>query len=116
LCGLLAPPLGGAATVHSPTMLVEVHLHAELARLAPEQRGVLRIDVPEGTRVADLFQRFALSSEQRIIVGVNGEAASPEQELIEGARIDFLTPMAGGSPARRDTWPTATGTASSTSI
>ena len=80
-------------------MQVEVHLHAELARLAPEQRGVLRIDVPSGTRVADLLGRFALGSDQRIIVGVNGEAARLEQELIDGARIDLLTPMAGGSLA-----------------
>jgi sulfur carrier protein ThiS len=97
-------------------MRVEVHLHAELARLAPEQRGVLKLDVPDGTRVADVLERFALGSQQRIIVGVNGEAASLEQELSDGARIDLLTPMAGGSPAQRHTWPTATGTASCTSI
>jgi sulfur carrier protein ThiS len=95
-------------------MRVEVHLHAELARLAPEQRGVLRLDLPDGTRVADILQRLALGSDQRIIVGVNGEAAPLEQELIDGARIDLLTPMAGGSPARSHTWPTATGTAFST--
>jgi len=80
-------------------MQVEVHLHAELARLAPEQRGVLKLDVPSGTRVADVLRRFALGKERRIIVGVNGEAARPEQELIDGARIDLLTPMAGGSTA-----------------
>ena len=96
-------------------MRVEVHLHAELARLAPEQRGVLKLDLPDGTRVADVVQRFALGSEQRIIVGVNGEAAPLEQVLIEGARIDLLTPMAGGSPARSHTCRTDTGTASSTS-
>jgi sulfur carrier protein ThiS len=105
--------------VHSAAMRVEVHLHAELARLAPQQRGVVNLDLPEGTRVADLLQRFSLMErEQRIIVGVNGESAPPEQELIDGARIDLLTPMAGGSPARsfENTCRTVTGTASSTSI
>jgi len=80
-------------------MRVEVHLHAELARLAPEQRGVLRLDLPDGARVADVLLRFALGTEQRVIIGVNGEAAPPEQELVEGARIDVLTPMAGGARA-----------------
>lgn len=37
-----------------------MHLHAELARLAPEQRGVLSLEVTDGTRVADVLQRFAL--------------------------------------------------------
>jgi sulfur carrier protein ThiS len=98
-------------------MRVEVHLHAELARLTPQQRGVVSLDLPDGTRVADLLQRFALmDNEQRIIVGVNGEAAPLEQELVEGARIDLLTPMAGGSPARSHICRTVTGTASSTSI
>jgi sulfur carrier protein ThiS len=82
-------------------MRVEVHLHAELARLAPEQRGVVNLDVPDGTRVGDVLLHFPLSKEQRIIVGVNGETAPLDQELVEGARIDLLTPMAGGSPARR---------------
>jgi sulfur carrier protein ThiS len=96
-------------------MQVEVHLHAELARLAPEQRGVVKLDVPDGTRVVEVLQRFSLGRDQRIIVGVNGETAPLERELVEGARIDLLTPMAGGSPARRHTWPTATGIASCTS-
>ena len=78
-------------------MHVEVHLHAELARLAPEQGGIVSLDLPEGTRVSDVLQRFALDEQRRrIIVGVNGQSAKPEQVLFEGARLDVLTPMAGG--------------------
>lgn len=78
-------------------MRVEVHLHAELARLAPEHHGVLELDVPDGARVADVLQRFALDDQRRrVIVGINGESARPEQVLFEGARVDVLTPMAGG--------------------
>ena len=82
-------------------MQVEVHLHAELARLAPEHRGVLTLDVPEGARVSDLLKQFALTTQRRVIVGVNGEAAHLDQELHDGARIDLLTPMAGGSACVR---------------
>jgi sulfur carrier protein ThiS len=79
-------------------MRVEVHLHAELARLAPEQRGVLTLEMPEGGRIADLLERLSVPQERRIIIALNGEAAPLEQQLVEGARIDLLTPMAGGSP------------------
>jgi len=83
-------------------MWVEVHLHAELTRLAPERGGVLRLEGAEGTRVADLLERLALDrAERRLIIGVDGQTVTPEQVLAEGARIDLLTPMAGGSPAQR---------------
>jgi sulfur carrier protein ThiS len=97
-------------------MQVEVHLHAELARQAPDRRGVVLLDLPDGARVADVLLRFSLGKQQRIIVGVNGETAKLEEVLRDGARIDLLTPMAGGSLAQRHTWPTATGIASFTSI
>jgi sulfur carrier protein ThiS len=82
-------------------MQVEVHLHAELVRLAPDTRGVLTLDVPEGARVADLLEQLALDPQRRVIVGFNGETARPDQELVDGARIDLLTPMAGGSAQGR---------------
>ncbi len=86
-------------SVYTGPMQVEVHLHAELARLAPNARGVLTVEVPNGAHVADLLEQLALDTQRRIIVGVNGEAAGLDQELIDGARIDLLTPMAGGLPA-----------------
>jgi sulfur carrier protein ThiS len=82
-------------------MQVEVHLHAELARLAPDNRGVLMLDVPEGAHVADVLEQLALGTRRRIIVGLNGEAARLDQELADGARLDLLTPMAGGSAQAR---------------
>ena len=95
-------------------MRVEVHLHAELARLAPEQRGVVTMDMPEGGRIADLLERLSIPKGRRIIVGLNGETAQLEQELVDGARVDLLTPMAGGSPERSHLWQTVTGIAFST--
>ena len=82
-------------------MQVEVHLHAELVRLAPDSRGVLTLDMLEGAHVADLLQQLGLDTRRRIIVGVNGEAARLNQELTDGARIDLLTAMAGGSASAR---------------
>ena len=80
-------------------MQVEVHLHAELARLAPDQRGVLTLQLPDGAHVADLLEQLSLGpgTRRRVIVGLNGEAAGLDHELVNGARIDLLTPMAGGA-------------------
>jgi len=64
----------------------------------------MRVEVPEGTRVADVLEQLSLGSQQRVIVGVNGQTVPPEQELTEGARIDLLSPMAGGSLARGGTY------------
>ena len=82
-------------------MQVEVHLHAELVRLAPDTRGILTLDVPEGANVADVLEQLALDPQRRVIVGLNGESARLDQELADGARIDLLTPMAGGSARAR---------------
>jgi len=83
-------------------MWVEVHFHAELTRMAPERGGVLRLEIADGARVADLLERLALDrAERRIIIGVDGQTVTREHVLAEGARIDLLTPMAGGSPAQR---------------
>ena len=82
-------------------MQVKVHLHADLVRLAPDTRGVLTVELPQGAHVADLLEQLALGMPRRIIVGLNGEAAGMDQELVDGARIDLLTPMAGGSARAR---------------
>jgi sulfur carrier protein ThiS len=82
-------------------MQVEVHLHAELVRLAPQAHGVLRLELPEGARVADLLEHLALGTQHRVIVGLDGASVRLDQELVDGARIDLLTPMAGGSARAR---------------
>ena len=67
------------------------------ARRIAEAHG--SYDVAIATWWQTAHSLWEVEARQRIIVGVNGEAARPEQELIEGARIDLLTPMAGGSTA-----------------
>ncbi|HLZ31997.1 MAG TPA: MoaD/ThiS family protein [Chloroflexota bacterium] len=77
---------------------VEVHLHADLERYAPEgRRGVMSIVLPLGARVADVLREVALPADRRVLVGLNGAAAQPEQVLADGARIDLVPPIAGGA-------------------
>ncbi len=76
---------------------VEVHLHAGLLRFAPEpQRGAYQREFPDGARVADVLASFALPADRRVIVGVDGQSASLDEPLRDGARIDLVPPIAGG--------------------
>jgi hypothetical protein len=52
-----AEVLSAESPIHWRAMQVEVHLDAELLRLAPNNRGVLTVDVPEGAHVANLLQQ-----------------------------------------------------------
>lgn len=79
---------------------VEVHLHADLERYAPAgRRGVVTLDLPIGARVADVLREVALPPDRKLLIGVNGAAAQPEQVLEDGARIDLVPPIAGGTTA-----------------
>jgi sulfur carrier protein ThiS len=98
---------------------VEVHLHADLERYAPSaRRGVIALELPLGATVSDVWRELALPAERRVLIGLNGTAALPEQVLADGARIDLVPPISGGAQhfSKEQTCQTATGTASSTSI
>ncbi|MGI9147937.1 MAG: MoaD/ThiS family protein [Chloroflexota bacterium] len=95
---------------------VEVHLHADLERYAPgARRGVLALVLPIGAQVGDVLRELALPADRRVLVGLNGATANIEQVLEDGARIDLVPPIAGGSHLE-DTCRTVTGIAFSTSI
>ena len=80
------------------TVRVVVHLHAGLMRYAPAgSKGAVDTELPDGARVADVLARFSFIGAGRTIVGVNGEAASPETLVPDGARIDLLQPITGGT-------------------
>jgi sulfur carrier protein ThiS len=80
------------------TVRIIVHLHAGLERYAPTgSRGVVDTELPDGARVADVLARFEFPGAGRTIVGLNGEAASPQTLVPDGARIDLLQPISGGA-------------------
>ncbi len=78
-------------------MNIEVHLHGGLPRYVPDaQRGVVRRDVPAGTRVVDVLVSFDLPPDRRVIVGMNGQTVGLNEAVIDGARIDLVPPISGG--------------------
>jgi sulfur carrier protein ThiS len=58
---------------------------------------VIDAELPDGARVADILARFSFIEVGRMIVGLNGEAASPDTLVPDGARIDILQPISGGA-------------------
>ena len=80
------------------TVRVEVHLHAGLLRYAPDPsgHGVYSREFEDDARVSDVLARFGLPTERRIIVGIDGESATADTPLRDGARIDLVPPIAGG--------------------
>ena len=77
---------------------VEVRLHAGLIRFAPDAstRGTYHRELPDGARVRDVLAGFGLPPERRVIIGVNGQAASADDLLTDGSKIDLVPPIAGG--------------------
>ncbi len=83
-------------------MNIEVHLHGGLVRYVPDApRGVVRRELPAGSRVVDVLASFNLPPERRVIVGVNGQAASLDDAVADGARIDLVPPISGGEHSER---------------
>jgi sulfur carrier protein ThiS len=82
----------------STRIRVDVHLHADLERYAPgARRGVVALELPLGATVSDVLRALALPAERRVLIGLNGAAAQPEQVLEDGARIDLVPPISGGA-------------------
>jgi hypothetical protein len=81
---------------HTMTLRVEVHLHAGLLRYAPDSSGAYVREYSEGTRVSDVLIGFGLPTDRRIIIGIDGESATTDALLHDGARIDLVPPIAGG--------------------
>jgi molybdopterin converting factor small subunit len=81
-------------------MIVRIRLGSNLARLAPAP--MLRVEVPDGATVAELYDRIAsyspelgpaLASALPVVAGAHVERT---RTLSPGEEIALLTPVAGG--------------------
>ena len=84
-------------------MKVAIKLYAMLSEhLAPEARKTNRqnLEVPEGTTVMDMIERFSLPLQSCHLVLVDGVFIAPEQRktraLREGEVLAIWPPVAGG--------------------
>ena len=78
-------------------MRVRIIPYAEMRRrLIPGSGDSLWLELPDGARVLDALRRLRVEIPDQLIVGLDGEYATRETPLHDGAEIVLVTPMEGG--------------------
>jgi sulfur carrier protein ThiS len=76
---------------------IEVRLFATLSGFPPHDRRAERsLDVPAGSRVADIPAVLGIPDATPRMILVNGEDAPADRVLTEGDALDVFPPLAGG--------------------
>lgn len=79
-------------------MVINVRLHSILQSQAPEgSMGRLVMELPEGSRLADLLAALALPlPEDALLLVINGRMASEEDMLQDGNQVNVMPALEGG--------------------
>lgn len=79
-------------------MTVAVRLFATLAQFLPpgSKNGLGRLDVPDGSTLADVGTRLGIPPGLERVCLLNGTEAEPSRPLAPGDVIDIFPPLAGG--------------------
>ena len=78
-------------------MRIEVRLYATLRQHAlSAAEGVLAVDVPEGSKAADVNAKVGVNADEVHILMVNGVSSPLNQVLAEGDRLGLFPAVGGG--------------------
>ena len=79
-------------------MLVKVRLYATLQKAKPSivTGEVFEVNVPAGSRIADLIAALNIGSNEVKAVRVNGHARAEVYRLRENDEVDLFPPIGGG--------------------
>jgi sulfur carrier protein ThiS len=89
--------LNDAAQADGTTVIVTVTLFADLRRFLPRGAdGPQRYALAAGATAADLVAAIGIAADTELTVAVDGELASRDTRLREGADVMLLSPMEGG--------------------
>ena len=92
--------LGDSARVEIPTIIVSVTFFADLRRFLPRGAdGPQRYSVPQGATMADLLAIIGIEPGAETTLAVDGELATRDTPLRDGADVMLLSPMEGGAAA-----------------
>jgi sulfur carrier protein ThiS len=90
----------GPPRTDAPTITVTVTFFADLRRFLPRGAdGPQRYTVPAGATIDDLLAQIGVVPETDITIAVDGELASRDTTLHDGADVMLLSPMEGGAAA-----------------
>jgi len=76
-------------------MKIEVKLHAQLRKFAP-QRSPITLDVKEGTTIRQVIAKVGVPLKKAKLIIVNGLRGKPADKLSENTVLDLFPPLAGG--------------------
>ncbi len=80
-------------------MRVRLRLYADFAEKMPlgvDEEGAAWIDLPEGTRVADVLDRFRIPHPEAYVILLEGRHARKDAPLFEGAELCIFPAIVGG--------------------
>jgi len=89
--------IGDPARVDARTVTVAVTFFADLRRFLPRgANGPQRYTLPGGAMLADLLEAVGIDADYELTAAVDGELASRDTPLRDGADVMLLSPMEGG--------------------
>ncbi|WP_366924434.1 MoaD/ThiS family protein [Metallumcola ferriviriculae] len=78
-------------------MKLEVRVFANLRDQFPkESKGVLTVDLPVDSTVAELIEKLDITRDLPLIIMVNGRRQFEETTLKDGDRVGIFPPVGGG--------------------
>ena len=78
-------------------MRVRIVPYGELRPRLVKDGGDSRwLEISAGARIRDLLRALGIETRDQLIVGVDGEYATPDTPLHDGAEVVLVTPMEGG--------------------
>ena len=88
----------GQTRAGAPTITVTVTFFADLRRFLPRGTdGPQRYTVPGGATIDDLLAVIGVAPDTDLTAAVDGELATRDALLHEGADVMLLSPMEGGA-------------------
>jgi sulfur carrier protein ThiS len=92
------PLLDAMSRLEDSPITVTVVFFADLRRFLPRgETGPQRYRVKPGATVADLLDTIGIAADTELTAAVDGDLASRETPLRDGADVLLLSPMEGGA-------------------
>lgn len=77
-------------------MRIGVTLQLNFRDKAPHGEELFHVEAAPGTTVANILKELGFSDATPKVIIVNGRAADPSRELVDGDQLTLFPPVAGG--------------------
>jgi sulfur carrier protein ThiS len=77
-------------------MRIGVKLQLSFKDKTPHGENLFHLEAAPGSTVAEVLKALAIPESAPKVIIVNGRAAKPSRELMEGDQLTLFSPVAGG--------------------